>query len=254
MPVSAGLVRDLQVFALILDQARFERRRVSAFDQRRNRPVLLLLERLDFPLALHNQAQGHRLDTPRGDAALHFFPEQRAHLVAYQPVQDTASLLGLHKMGVDAARVLEGLADRVARDLVKDHAIKFHLPGVQEFAQVRADGFPFAVRVCGQVDGVRLAGGSLQFVDDVLLRRDDDVVRLEVLLDVHAQVLLRQVHDVPHRGLHRVAGAEIFIDGFRLGRRFHDDERFSHFPGFQFRVPGPQCRNHSLRMKFFPGN
>ena len=230
MPLSAGLVRDLQFLALILQQARLERGRVSAFDERRNRPVLLLLEGLDFPLALHNQAQGHRLDAARRDAALHLLPEQRAHLVPYQAVQDAASLLGLDQMGVDRAWVLEGLTDRVARDLVKDHAIKFQLPGVQKLVQVRADGFPFAVRVCGQVDGVRLAGRSLQLVDDVLLGRDDDVVGLEVLLDVDAEVLLGQVHDVPHRGLHRVAGPEVLVDGFRLGRRFHDDERFSHFP------------------------
>ena len=91
-----------------------------------------------------------------------------------------------------------------------------------------ANRLAFAVGVGRQVDGVRLAGGSLQGLDDFLLGRNCDVVGLEVLVDIHAQVFLGQVHDMPHGGLHGIAGPKIFIDGFGLSRRLDDDERFSH--------------------------
>ena len=52
---------------------------------------------------------------------------------------------------------------------------------------------------------------------------NDFVMRLEIILDVHAQVFRRQILDMPDRGHHDVVLAEVFIDRFRLGGRFDDD-------------------------------
>src|SRR5208337_421744 len=134
-------VGNLQVLALELHQARVEGRRVLAFYAGADGPVFLLLEGLNFPLALDDQAQGHGLDTPRRDSPLHLVPKQRAYLVAHQTVQNAPSLLRVHQLGVNLSRDLESFADGVASDLVEEYAKEFSLLAVQQLAQVGADGF-----------------------------------------------------------------------------------------------------------------
>ena len=99
---------------------------------------------------------------------------------------------------------------------------------LQLFLQVEADGFAFAVRVSRQVDGVGALGGRLQLRDQLLLAFDDFVDRLEVVVDVHRQILLGQILHVAQRGLDREVLAQILADGFRLRRRFDDDEILCH--------------------------
>ena len=101
---------------------------------------------------------------------------------------------------------------------------EFQFRSAQHVGQVRADGFPLAVRVARQVDSVGRRGGLLQSLDDGGLGWADFIRRLEAVLDVDAQYLLGQVHDVPVRCLDRVVAAEIFIDRLGLRRRFDDDE------------------------------
>ena len=64
-----------------------------------------------------------------------------------------------------------------------------------------ADGLALAVGVGGDVEDVGLLGGLLQLVEDLLLGRRHHVLRLEVLLRVDAELGLRQIADVAHRGL-----------------------------------------------------
>ena len=47
--------------------------------------------------------------------------------------------------------------------------------------------------------------------------------RLEVFADIDAQLALRQIPDVAHRGDDLVIASEIFVDGLRLRRRLHHD-------------------------------
>jgi len=126
--------------------------------------------------------------------------------------------------------MLEGLLDRPLGDLVEDHPP--HLlarPGAQLLGQMPADGFALAVGVGGEVDRTRVAGGQLQLLHDLLPGRQHLVLGLEALLHVHAQLLLGQIADVPHRGLHLEVPPEIFVDRLRLGRRLDDDEVLGHY-------------------------
>ena len=66
--------------------------------------------------------------------------------------------------------------------------------------------------------------GVLQFLEHLLAARDDFVRRLEAIVDVHAELALGQIADVAHRRDDFVIAPEIFVDGLRLGRRFHHDE------------------------------
>ena len=91
----------------------------------------------------------------------------------------------------------------------------------------------FTIRVSGQIDCRGSLGGLLQIGNNLLVIAlltvgDDFVFRLEIILDVYAQALRRQILDVPDRGHHDEVLAEIFIDRFRLGGRFDYDEVFWH--------------------------
>jgi hypothetical protein len=103
---------------------------------------------------------------------------------------------------------------------------------------VPADAFPFPVLIRGEVQFV----GGLQFRleagDDLLLARDGDVVRCEVVLQVDAVVgprlvldggrdvrfRRRQVPDVADAGIDDVALGQVLLDLLRLGRRLDDDQ------------------------------
>ena len=50
---------------------------------------------------------------------------------------------------------------------------------------------------------------SLQFLNDLALATDSDIVGLEAFLDIHAEIPLGQVTDMAHRGLHDVAGVKV---------------------------------------------
>ena len=91
-----------------------------------------------------------------------------------------------------------------------------------------ADRFALAIRVSGEVHGIDTFGGCLQFRDQLFFAFDNFVSRREFVIDIHGQILLRQIFHVTQRSLYDVLLAEIFSDSFRLRRRFDDDERFSH--------------------------
>ena len=58
--------------------------------------VAVALKVLDFLLALHNQAHGNALHAACTQGGLDFGPQDGTNLIAHQPVQHTASLLGIH--------------------------------------------------------------------------------------------------------------------------------------------------------------
>ena len=93
----------------------------------------------------------------------------------------------------------------------------------QFLGQMPCDGFAFAVRVRRQIDVVRGQGQLLQPGENLLLAGNDDVFRLEFVVDIDAQRALGQVFDVPERSFDGEALTQIFLDGLGLGRRLDDD-------------------------------
>src|SRR5690606_34400054 len=76
-----------------------------------------------FTLALDDHAGGDALHPAGAELGHDLLPQHRRDLVAVEPVEDAARLLGVHEAAVDVARVLDGLADRLRRDLVEDHPL-----------------------------------------------------------------------------------------------------------------------------------
>src|SRR4029078_4323362 len=200
-----------------------------------NGPVFNLLERLDFALTFDDEPQRPSRDAAGRQAAPYLVPKQRGNLVAHQAVEHAPSLLRVHPVLVDVARMLESLLYGALGDLFEGHAtdavglvaillLLFLLLSVaQFFGQVPGDGFAFAVRVGRQIDVVRGQGQLLQLGENLLLAGDDYVFRLEFVVDIDAQRALGQVFDVPERSFDGEALPQIFLDGLGLGRRLDDD-------------------------------
>ena len=99
----------------------------------------------------------------------------------------------------------------------------FRAVAVEFAGEMGGNGFPLAVRVRRKIDCICGRRQLFQLGDNFFFTRDDDVIRLEIVFDIDAQRALRQILDVPERGLYREALTQIFLDGLRLGRRFDND-------------------------------
>ncbi len=189
-------------------------------------PVLLRSEGPDLVFPLTNEAKGHRLDPPRGEPGPDGLPQEGAHLIAHQAVQDPPGLLGLDLVHVQALGVLEGLLDSVAGDLVEGHPLKplrrFLEP--QLGGHMVCDGLSFPVRVRGQNHALGLPGHPLELLENLSLTPNRHVLGLEPLFQVHPQLLGRKVPDVADGSRYPVVLAQVTLDGPRLCRRLDDDE------------------------------
>jgi hypothetical protein len=124
--------------------------------------------------------------------------------------------------------MIESFLHRLLRNLVEGHAANlFSLFGVRSKLQrqVVRNRLALAVRVRRQKNLVRFGGQLFQLVHHFLFARGHHQFRHKrPILKLHANFVLGQVHDVPHRGPHLKALAKIFLDRLRLGRRFNDHQ------------------------------
>jgi len=213
-----------ELLAVQLDGLGAERRRQGGLQLGGEHPVFLFLERADLALAVHDESQGDRLDAPRRQPPPDLSPQERADLVADQPIEDAPRVLRLDQVLVNPARRLERLADGVAGDLV-EHDPEDLVVGRLDFLEnVLADRLALAVGVCREVDHVGLVRGLAQVLDDRFLARDDLVVGLEAVGGIDAEPLLGQILDMAHGREHRVLAAEVPFDGPGLGGGFDYDK------------------------------
>ena len=189
-----------------------------------DRPVFLRLEGTDLVFAVNDKARRDRLHTARGQTLAHFFPQQRAELIADDAVQHAPCLLRVDQILIDGARLGNGTADDVLRDLIEGHAHRPVVRNVQQIFEMPRDRLALAVRVSREVDVFAFFRAVAQILDDAFLARQRAVFRLEIMLDVHAERALGQISQVAHAGLDHVVRSEIFSDGLRFGGRLHDDQ------------------------------
>ena len=199
-------------------------------------PVARRHEHPPVALALDHEARGDGLDTTGRQARHDLLPEHGRHLEAVEPVEDAPRLLRVDEALVDVAGLLQGLPDRVARDLVEHHPPDRDLR-LQHLAEMPRDRLALAVLVRREQQLVRAAQLLPEIRDDALLVGVDDVERVELVIDVDAELsvtrplllrhvrrAVRQVTDVPDARLHDEVTAEIAGDRPGLRRRLDDDE------------------------------
>ena len=68
----------------------------------------------------------------------------------------------------------------------------------------------------------------LQLAQQFAFAFDDFIARFEAVLHIHGQIFLGEILNMAQRSFDDVLLTQIFIDGFRLDRRFHDYESFRH--------------------------
>ena len=223
-----GLVVDLRLLAVDLMELGGELLAVL-LEQRLDRPVLDRLERANLALALDDEPKRDGLHASGRQSLLDGLPQHRARLVADETIEHATRLLRFDLLAVDDAGVQDRALDRVLRDLVEEHALdrqtrratlrrdlRRHVPG---------DRLALAIRVGGDQHFLAVLRRALQLGDRLFLAGDRNEVGREAVLDVDAELLLGQIHDVADRGANAVAAAEVLADRLRLGRRLDDDER-----------------------------
>ena len=170
--------------------ARHERRRDAAFKDRLEQPIFFGHESLPFLFAFDDEAQGHGLDASGGDAAFDVFPEERGDLVSHEAVEHAAGLLGVEQVDVEVARVIQRLMYGTGGDFVELDTLDVRIFVLQELGDVPRDGFPFAVGVGGEEDGVHLGSRIAQGLHDLFLALDDFVFRgVKIVGFIHADVV-----------------------------------------------------------------
>ena len=146
--VRLGLVADLDVRAVALEQLRVELRRHRPGEPRGEVPVLLGDERSDLALAIDDDLERDRLHPAGAQAAADLVPEDRADLVADQPVEHAPRLLRVDHLHVDLGRLFERREHTLLGDLVEHQpADLLAIPRAQFLGEMPADRFAFAVRV-----------------------------------------------------------------------------------------------------------
>ena len=193
-------------------------------------------EGADLPLALHDEADGDRLDAAGRQPGTHLARDEGAERVADQAVDDPPGLLGVDQVLVDLAGPGEGLADRGLRDLAEGDPGELLRRERGGLGDVPGDRLALAVEVGGEEDPVGRPRRALDRAD-VTPRPvvGDHVLWDEAVLDVHPQLplagVLGQVPDVPVRGEHGIARPEVALDRLRLGGRLDDHQIAAHGAG-----------------------
>jgi hypothetical protein len=143
--------------------------------------------------------------------------------------------LRVHEVRVDTARVGERVLDGALRDLAERDPARLLRRDVGGLGHVPRDRLALAVEVRGEVDGVRAAGRLLDVGDLLAAIVADDVLGLEVVVDVDAELALarvvRQIADMTVRGENPVVVSQVPFDRSSLRRRLDDDKVLRHRGG-----------------------
>ena len=160
------------------------------------------------------------MDAARRQPPSHLVPQQRRHLIADNAVEQAPCLLRVDEVFIDVRGMTERFLNCRLGDFVEQHTAHGLLilaAPFQLFFDVPADGLALAVRVGGDIDGVNLFSGSLQFANHFLFAGDDFISWLEVIIEIDADAFLGQILDVADRGQHLEIGSQVLI--YRLDFR-----------------------------------
>ncbi len=90
------------------------------------------------------------------------------------------------------------------------------------------DRLALAVRVSGQIKAIGLFQRLGDGIDMLAVFVDDLVLHGKIVLGIDGTLFRHKVAHMTIGGQYLKVLAEIFLNGLRLGRRFHDHEMFAH--------------------------
>ena len=98
--------------------------------------VFLFSETDDFLFPVDYKPESHRLYTTRGQLRLYLLPEYGGKFEAYEPVEDAACLLGVHKVHINASRILYGIEYRLLGNLMEHDPLRILLGKPESLVQM----------------------------------------------------------------------------------------------------------------------
>ena len=197
-------VVQLELLALILHGLCFKNRCLSILAQLgAQRPVFHRLERFNLAVTVSNNLRRYRLHAACTQALADFTPQQRAELIAYDAVENTACLLCVDHIHINGTRMLDSVLDSSAGNLMKFNTALVLRRNAQNMTKMPADCFALAVRVSCQINFIRFFSQGLELLNQLALAADVDILGFKVVLYVDTEGALRQVTQMSHRSSYR---------------------------------------------------
>ena len=97
------------------------------------RPVLLRYKCSNLVLTVYHEPGSHRLDSSGRQTAADLLPQQGRQLITHDPIQDTAGLLGIHQIIIDAAGIADRFLHHPLGDLIKRDPMSLLIRQTQQF-------------------------------------------------------------------------------------------------------------------------
>ena len=148
-------------------------------------PVFFRDEGADLFLALHHQFHRYRLHTASRQATGDLRPQQRRDHITHYPVEETPRLLGVDPVDIQLARLGKRFLDRLLGNFVEHHTLVATVIATDGFAQVPGNGFPLAVQVGCEIDGVGILGQTAQLFDHLLFAGKDLVLGFPAVFGIN---------------------------------------------------------------------
>ncbi len=192
-------------------------------EERLDLVVGLVLESHDLLLPFDHKPERDRLHASGRELRLDLSPQDRGKLESDKPVQNPARLLGVDKIHVDGTRIPDGVHDRVLCYLMKDDSPCLCLFQPESFVEMPGDGLSLPVLIGRKPHCGNAFRRLLQFGHHLLLVRGYHIFRSEVVLHIHAQLLVLKIPDVTETGFHHIAVSQEFLYSLGFGRRLDDN-------------------------------
>ena len=189
--------------------------------------VGLAVEILDFAFAFDNQSYCHTLYAACRKRRLHLTPQYGRQFKAYQTVEYTTSLLGIHQIHVQMTRRLDSTQNSWLGNFVEHDTVCFLFVQSQHLTQVPADGFSLAVFIGCQPDFLSLLRIRFQIFDELHLFLWYLVFGFE-RFRVNTHFLLLQVTDMTIARHHLILLTKKLLYRLGLCRRLYYHQIFLH--------------------------
>ena len=180
-----GLVQRLERSAVLTGHFKAH---VSAFGGAQvgvHFPVFFRNKRADLFFTLDHQLHGYRLHTTSRQATGDLGPQQRRNHVTHYTVEEAPRLLGIDPVDIQLARLGKRFLDGLLGNFVEHHAFVAAVVTTNGFAQVPGNGFPLAIQVGCEIDGVSILGQTAQLFDHLLFAGKDLVLGFPAMFGIN---------------------------------------------------------------------